>query len=700
MTDVSTQPTPAAEDTLTVQTTTAAKQLTPPENPLRSGHLLAPFRAHLHPPQAHRLSADRLHEIDIAPTQIQVHPDLPSVPAWGYGFYRAATSPGPLLEVTAGQPTMIRWRNRLPASTYPNNPNKPAATLPFATAKLDDPEAKTDSVQNHLGAQGGVAQDTSMTPVGWTSVHLHGGHSQPDSDGWPDNMVPTGGTQLAGYGNTYDNAELGLAKVGAFLWYHDHAMNGTRYHVFAGLAGGYLVRDPREADLGLPTSADDGEIVLILQDRNLDVVDGTPRLLHKTTTDTAEFFGPLTLVNGKLWPRLSLRPEVYRLRLLNGSNARAYRLHLVTVENGADGNAVVTPHHDRVLVIGTDAGLLWRAWQLGDDQALTMASAERFDILVDLTGLSEGAQYYVVNSAEAPFGGNSVEAPFGGKSPTELADLIQHGDRPNRNPYPWVLRIDIDSDAPTSGQPQSLFTDTAGAELNPGFRRLSHNAADPAPGEPPALAIAGHDHATILLAETDPPGHLYVQEIVPDDAGEIVLRLPGETAPTTYRVDGWMAGDRTRSSSRVSFYDHIALRPQLGGWQVWKFVNTTGDTHPIHIHQSTFQPLEATAGRLVFQNADQKNLYNPDTRTTSAPLEPETDPANPPRTYEPHEVHGWKEVIRVDPGNVVKVAIRFDLAGRYVYHCHVLEHEDTEMMRPFVVTVMDMKDGMDGMHHG
>src|SRR5674536_121418 len=135
------------------------------------------------------------------------------------------------------------------------------------------------------------------------------------------------------------------------------------------------------------------------------------------------------------------------------------------------------------------------------------------------------------------------------------------------------------------------------------------------------------------------------QEIVPDDAGEIVLRLPGETAPTTYRVDGWMAGDLTRSSSRVSFYDHIALRPQLGGWQVWKFVNTTGDTHPIHIHQSTFQPLEATAGRLVFQNADQKNLYNPDTRTTSAPLEPETDPANPPRTYEPHEVQGWKEAV-------------------------------------------------------
>lgn len=47
----------------------------------------------------------------------------------------------------------------------------------------------------------------------------------------------------------------------------------------------------------------------------------------------------------------------------------------------------------------------------------------------------------------------------------------------------------------------------------------------------------------------------------------------------------------------------------------------------------------------------------------------------------------------MDPGNVVKVAIRFDIPGRYVYHCHVLEHEDTEMMRPFVVAVMHMDDG-------
>ena len=90
-------------------------------------------------------------------------------------------------------------------------------------------------------------------------------------------------------------------------------------------------------------------------------------------------------------------------------------------------------------------------------------------------------------------------------------------------------------------------------------------------------------------------------------------------------------------------------------------------------------------------DASGANLYNPACRTTSAPIVP--DPTCHGRAFEPPETLGWKDVIRVDPGNVVKVAIRFDIPGRYVYHCHVLEHEDTEMMRPFVVTVLHMDDG-------
>jgi len=175
-----------------------------------------------------------------------------------------------------------------------------------------------------LGAEvvtqpGGQAREVALGIRWWCrclAPHLHGGHSRADSDGWPDNMAGVGGAQLDEFDNTYDNADLGLDKVGAHFWYHDHAMNGTRFHVFAGLAGGYLVRDPRELELGLPVHAEQGEIHLLLQDRNLTVDDGGElRLLHKTTPDTAEFFGPVTLVEGLLWPRVPVRPQAYLLRL-------------------------------------------------------------------------------------------------------------------------------------------------------------------------------------------------------------------------------------------------------------------------------------------------------------------------------------------------------------------------------------------------
>lgn len=315
------------------------------------------------------LPADEVVELDLAATELTMHPDLPPVPAWGFGVDGEVTAPGPLLEGTAYQQVMIRWRNRLPGPVYPQDPDRPVPQLPFSTSVVDDPNGETDSVQNELGAQGGV---------------------------------------------------------------------------FAGLAGGYLLRDPGEADLGLPTCVEDGEIHLLVQDRNLDATDGTLRLLHKTTPDTAEFFGPLTLVDGLLWPRLRLRPDVFRLRLLNGSNARAYRLHLVSVTGEQAGMGSVTVEHDRLLVIGTDGGLLWRAWQPGADDALTLAPAERLDVLLDLTELAEGSTLYLINSAQAP---------FGGKPARPLGELLACGDRAGRNPYPWVARIDVDTLSPWAGPP-------------------------------------------------------------------------------------------------------------------------------------------------------------------------------------------------------------------------------------------------------
>jgi len=606
-----------------------------PVHPTRPGELLEPFVAVLRPPQARRVTTGRAEVIEIREGTVTIHPDLPPVPVWGYAVGRRgpATSPGPLLEVDAGQAVTVRFDNRLPVPP----------TLPFVADEPPDP----------------------MVPVGWTSTHLHGAHTRPGVDGWPDALIRSGQSQTCSYDNTHDNADLGYVKVAAAQWYHDQAANGTGHHVHAGLVGGYLVRDPREAELGLPTSAHDGELYLILQDRDLTAPDDAPtaaggrRLRHRTTGDSTASFGPLTLVDGLLWPRISMRPNVYRLRLLNASNARTYRLHLVRLTGGA--RVRVAPAHRRLLVIGTDGGLMARAWAPSDDEPLVLAPGERLDVLLDLTDLDEGSQVHLVNSAPAPFDGGAVP---------DLAALLRGGDPGAGNPYPQVARFDVRPDAAFAGAPDPLFGSIARAALNPAVPRLA-DLDDP-------------QLHTVLIAESD-AGRLHLHELVADPDGRIALQLPDEPATTTYSVVGWPADDSSPSDGRSSWYDRIGVMAELGRWQVFRFVNTTRHTRPVHLNQSQVQPLGATAGRVDLTDAAGVPCYDASRRATRSPLRPSAVPLG--RRYEPTETRGWKDVVRVDPGEVVSLAVRFDRPGRYAYQCQLLENENTSTMRPFVVVV-------------
>ncbi len=112
----------------------------------------------------------------------------------------------------------------------------------------------------------------------------------------------------------------------------------------------------------------------------------------------------------------------------------------------------------------------------------------------------------------------------------------------------------------------------------------------------------------------------------------------------------------------------ITEKPTLGTTEIWELVNLTDDSHPIHLHLVRFQILDRRRfDRFDFQSKGTLRFTGP----VQAP--------------EPLEC-GWKDTVRADPGMVTRILIPFEgFAGRYVWHCHILEHEDNEMMRPYEV---------------
>ena len=242
------------------------------------------------------------------------------------------------------------------------------------------------------GRSGGVPDVAAAALPGYSVVHLHGGMTQASSDGWTENIAAPGQAVL----DTYPNDQRA-----AMLWYHDHVMGVTRFTVYAGLAGLWIVRDERERELELPEGPP-YELPLLLADRNFDTDAAgnlTGQLLHKTDPEVMECFSPFTTVNGAVWPHLDVEPTTYRFRLLNGSNARTYRL--VLTRDGA-------PDHDRITQLGSEGGLL-QAPVCNPGQGLVLASAERADLLVDFSDLAVGTELTLWNTARAPFDGTVAD---------------------------------------------------------------------------------------------------------------------------------------------------------------------------------------------------------------------------------------------------------------------------------------------------
>ena len=202
-------------------------------------------------------------------------------------------------------------------------------------------------VQCLPGLSGGAPDQHAAALTGHTVVHLHGGLTPASYDGWAENLFAPGQPAVFHYP---------MDQRAALLWYHDHVMGVTKLDVYAGLAGLWIVRDERERELGLPEGPP-FEVPLLIQDRNFDLDERRAADRPAGAQDRPRGDGGVPAVHGRerqglAGARRASRPT-YRFRVLNGSNARTYRLVLLR-----DGE----PELERITQIGTDHGLLRAPW--------------------------------------------------------------------------------------------------------------------------------------------------------------------------------------------------------------------------------------------------------------------------------------------------------------------------------------------------
>ncbi|MEW2619429.1 O-aminophenol oxidase PhsA [Streptomyces sp. NPDC048106] len=569
------------------------------------------------PPVLRPEAADVRQETEIAlrPTWVRLHPQLPPTLMWGYDGH----VPGPTIEVRRGRRVRIAWTNRIPKDAeYPVTAVTVPVRAPGTAPATTEP------------GRGGAEPDKDVAALpAWTVTHLHGAQTGAGNDGWADNAVGSGDAQLSEYPNDHQATQW---------WYHDHAMNITRWNVMAGLYGTYLVRDDEEDALHLPSG--EREIPLLLADRNLDTdEDGrlNGRLLHKTVVvqqsnpETGKpvsipFSGPYTTVNGRIWPYAEVDSAWYRFRLVNASNARIFDLVLID----EDGDPVPGIVHQ----IGSDGGLLPRPVPVdfgAELPALTAAPAERFDLLVDFRRLAGRTLRLVNKGPNQPAG---VPDPAG--------DVR----------YPAVLEFRVRKAAVRD-------TFELPEVLSGSFRRLTHDTP--------------HGHRLVVLtppAAKGAGGHPEIWEMteVTDTGG---LTLPADGVIQLTGSDGTT---KTYRRTARTFNDGLGFTLGEGSYEQWSFLNLAPIVHPMHIHLADFQ--------LLGRDAYDVSGFDPAAGGTRTPIRYDAGTAIP---LAPNE-QGYKDVFRVPGGQLLRVMGRFDGAyGRFMYHCHLLEHEDMGMMRPFVV---------------
>jgi FtsP/CotA-like multicopper oxidase with cupredoxin domain len=602
------------------------------------------------------LSASGIDYYEIAARQFQqqvLSTGLPKTTVWGYGSVNHPGTfhyPSATVEARVDRPVRVKWMNQLvDAQDKFLRPLLPVdQTLHWANPPGDciegpkRPDCRGDSQAPYAGP----------VPL---SVHLHGAHVQPNSDGFPEAWFLPAASNIdcidsPGYPRTRTTADDFFCRGSNFsqipgvpvhagaavfqyrndqrastLWFHDHALGMTRTNVYPGLAGFYLLRGgPTDMPSGVPGGLPGGafEIPLVIHDRSFNK-DGSlfypaSRVFFdgyagpyigdpKIPSDVAplhnpEFFGNVMVVNGKTWPFLNVQPRKYRFRLLNASDSRFMILKL-----GRRGM--------NFTVIGADGGFLPHPVL---QHELLIAPAERLDVIVDFSQLAIGQRVTLHNiGPDEPFGG----APF---------------------PAP---------DADTTGQVMQFRVVSRSASADFGADLSADGAIPPLPAFQPF-----GPHINVRQVSLN---ELESSLICVDENNVRVPGTPPCNPPASVPAAPISAQlgtvDRFGNGIPLMWEQPFTENPTLGATEIWEISNFTEDAHPIHVHMVMFQ------------------ILNRQDSATGAQTGPE-----------PWE-SGFKDTVIAYPGQVTRIKARFDIAGLFVWHCHILSHEDNEMMRPYCV---------------
>ncbi|MEN6440307.1 MAG: multicopper oxidase domain-containing protein [Syntrophobacter sp.] len=660
--------------------------------------------------------------------------------------------PALTIEATQNQLTKVRWINQLfdPATgNYLPHLLPVDRTLHWANVELltcSDGGVHTDCRPSITDNPASVLQAPYTGPVPMVT-HVHGAHVNPESDGYPEAWWLPAANNLAGFatkGGLYDqfdrtNTWPGSALFGYYntqhastIWYHDHGLGITRVNVYAGPAGFWLIRGANRSEpdkvsgvlpgpapaLGEDPNFDAAvrskirEIPIAIQDRTfkpdgslffpanrayfegLNKAGGTsPTLAIPFIPDSStingqpsdvspihnpEFFGNTMVVNGTTWPVYNVAQAKYRFRFLNGCNARTLFLKIAANPAATRPAGPALQFHQ----IGSDGGLLPAPATL---DFVRIGPAERADVIIDFSTIASGTSVYLINEGpDMPYGGGLPVTDFPPADPNTTGQVMK-----------FVVDGNLNGASPTdntASDPASLVFQPRQNLVPAKTRQVSLNEMDS-----PVIFVEYdqtgafyHDVAPFSgknnVVECDP------KNFTPTVPGNVCLPYgPTSTMVGTVQPDPLGSGgnigvplmwtDTSGVSKMLKVFTKsngaavmvpLTETPNLNDVEEWEIWNFTVDAHPIHLHLVEFQ------------------VVNREATVSSGPgAFSLTGVTTPPEAWET----GWKDTVIAPPGFVTRIKAKFNVAGLYVWHCHIIDHEDNEMMRPMGVIPDLNKDG-------